>query len=416
MKIDGAGNKPIVLSTLAISMFYNLFWVIVFYYIMTLVDTYLHLLTISFLLFYLLVAQPLRDIIINNILLKALHPDMKSENETEESLLSLQTKEDIFRHFQKYLKAVEISSVFLIIVDNPEMSVFITKNKIIDQLDDQYINTPSLLQYLEYRHEAMYYENLPDNLQETARSNSWITIVPILFRSRVRALAAFPEKLEKRAVQEFSPIFSRAGLILENESLTLNVLKNRVFQKEFDMARQVEKFLIPEPIFKAGAFTFRNLYEFEKEYRFPLLFDSAAGQGSGAITFVIICKISDTSRRSKSIQLFSVQGYFLSYARRAKNLTQLVKWMYQSLVKSSGGLYLQGYLIEISDKGNWKGVHFGRDLAIHLDGTLIELPYHPPLGSQAKGTVKPLPKRKCNSIHYSIKNLHVAEAINSNDK
>lgn len=414
MKIDGIRNKPIMLSTLAVSMFYNLFWVAIFYYLMTLLDNRLHLLTIAFLLFYLLVAQPLRDLIVNNILLKTLYPEMNTDPEDEEEFSNVQTREDIFRYFQRHLKSADIPSVYLLIANNTEQSVHITKNRVSEQLPAKYTNISDLFQYIEFKHDALFAESLPERLRKKSLENGWVTIVPILYRSRMQALAAYPRKLEKKLINRLNPLLLKSALIFENESLTLNVMKNRVFQKEFDMARQVEKFLIPETLFRAGNYQFQNLYDFEKKYQFPVLFDRALSKSKSAAsakTYIILCKISDTSRRSKSIQLFLAQGYFISYAQKAKNLAQLTRWLYNSLVGSSDGLFLQGFLFEVPQKGAWKGVHFGRDLEIRADGKATPLPFRPPLGSQAKPVTGKLSAAKNDSLRFSLKNLIAVEAV-----
>lgn len=385
MKLDIFKNRQVLFSTLVISAIYNLLWVAIYIYFTTRFKGPLIYPTLIFLLFYLLVAQPVRDYIVSQILLRLSYPDVFRESaKVDSEIKNIDTAAEVYHYLRRLVRQWEVGQIHLVYKEEDGSHMVISRNKISAR---SHLKPAELevLHYFQYHESPLHLEDISGNLYEIFLQNKWHTVVPIFFRGRFRGIFAFESRLNKKQILSIQSLSRRSGLILENESMAHKALKNKIFIKEFTFARQIEKFLITGNLSRCGDYIIQNLYN-EKKSPFLVLWERAAGAEENE--YMILCKVSDSSKRARSIHLFSVQGYFLTYAKAAKNSRQILNWLNRSLQSESEGLYLSGFLVEYRNDKKWRVAHFGNGLSIVLEDKQVMLDSTTPLGSEKKPAVK----------------------------
>ena len=416
MKLDIFKNRQVVLSTLLVSAIYNLFWVAVYIYLTTRFSGHLIYPTLIFLLFYLLVAQPVRDYIVSHVLLRSSYPDFFKESaKVDEEIKNIDTAAEVYHFLRRLTKHWETDQIHLVYKEDDGPHVTITRTETINRRELKAAES-KVLHYLQYHESPVYIEEAPENLREIFLENNWYTVVPIFFRGRFRGVFAFEFRLARDQILRIQNLSRRSGLILENESMANKALKNKVFLKEFTLARQIEKFLITGKLSRCGNYIIQNLYN-EKKSPFLVLWERVANHSAKVPgEYMILCKVSDSSKRARSIHLFSVQGYFMTYAKEASSLRRLLGWLNQSLQVESEGLYLSGFLIEFREGQKWRIAHFGNGLSIVINGKATPLEPIKPLGSEKSPTIKMRELKNFDSARFLIKGKPVMQLQADHEK
>jgi len=378
-------QTQIIIYVTIISIIYNLLFLTLFLLIFMQYPKNIVFYTMGFLLFYILVAQPLKDYIITHFLFRVAFPNVEKTLTGTQRDHHLGSKRDIQNFLTWFIKSNNLQHVYLILEGSDQNCFFLTRDREFQAVNPgRYLNK-SLLQYIKMRPESRNIESYPIHLQNFLREQEWQTIMPVLFRSTVIGYLAFPVKLEKKMVSYLDKYIQRIGLIFANESMAESALNTKVFQKEYSLAKRLEKLLINISNESFGNYMVYSPLLNKEKKPFPVLIDKTISGKKNEKHYYLICRISEKTHRSTIMLLFAVQGFFFIASRKTNSLSGLVKKLNTLLFFSETESAIDGVLIEHTTRFGWKISPFGKNVSLEYDGK-TKLVNNTPLGKSEKST------------------------------
>ncbi|MES0488656.1 MAG: hypothetical protein ABUK01_01610 [Leptospirales bacterium] len=249
-------------------------------------------------------------------------------------------------------------------------------------------------------------DSYPIHLQKFLREQEWQTIMPVLFRSTVIGFMAFPVKLEKKMVSYLDKYIQRIGLIFANESMAEKAFNSKLFQKEYSLAKRLEKLLINISNESFANYMVSSPLLNKAKKPFPVLIDKTIAGKKSNKHYYLICTISEKTHRSTIMLLFAVQGFFFISSRKTNTLAGLAKKLNNLLWLSETESAIDGVLIEHTTRSGWKIIPFGKNISIEYDGK-NKLINNTPMGKSGKSTYRVLTFDNFESAVVKIKQHQV---------
>ncbi|MDH4199840.1 MAG: hypothetical protein OEV66_05590 [Spirochaetia bacterium] len=370
----------IIIPILIISIIYNLFWFSIFIYLSLEFSLYRISITILFLLFYIMLAQPAKDYFLHSIFFKLLYPDTSTRVIQDTRIKELVKKSDIPVLLKILLKELNLNAISMITIDHP----FVQENFLRDT--EQTIRKISaqdfmvISKYFQTNLQHTLSIQMPEEIKNIADLYSWNTIIPVYYKSRYFGFLAVRSDGAPRKMIPLEALAGRTGLILENEILTESAINNESFKKEFGFARHVERFLVePKPL-ESGGYQISIDKSSPGITNFPVLFEKSLISNRDDGMYMVFCKISKSNRKMRTMMLFMIAGYFLMVSRYSKNLNQLYKSLNQLLCKNGSEFSVDGFLIEKISSVKWRVCFFGKNIRLKENGQEMKLTPTPPMG------------------------------------
>ncbi|MCB1145553.1 MAG: hypothetical protein KDK41_12770 [Leptospiraceae bacterium] len=209
---------------------------------------------------------------------------------------------------------------------------------------------------------------MPPLLRNYLTEKRVAAVTPIIFRESVIGAIGSSRELNSGEIDSAEFVARRVAVLIENDQMKGSVTRNELLKKEFLLADRVEEFLMRDKPVIAGGYSVSRLSSaWEKKY-FSALFEISVAADESRPSFVLLCRLANASIRANALQLFGVQGYFTAIARQASSVQELAQNLNLALLKHENGkVQLDGFLIEINSDTGIQVLGFGSNLGIKSD-------------------------------------------------
>jgi hypothetical protein len=291
--------------------------------------------------------------------------------------------------------------------------------------DHEKAHTPVLLQDIESI--SIYFRQnvrkslaglMPEEMKIIADRYDWGGLVPIYYKSRYFGFLAVLKGFDVKKLVILEGLAGRIGLIIENEALTESAIKNESFKKEFNLARQIEKFLLVKEVVDTDNYLVsadQNILDRDGVgLSFPVLFEKSIVFTKAASPYFIFCRISKSNRRMRTMRLFMIAGYFLTHSKNCKNLRELYDLLNESLFTNGSEFSIDGFLIQKTSTINWRICYFGKNVQIKCDEKDMDVKNQPSLGKAKKGAFDYIDLKNKNEIVLCINQIPSINILKKN--
>jgi len=378
--------KRLIFPVLFISFAYNVLWFALFLFIVFSYLDYLVILTILFLFFYMAIAQPLKDYLIDILFKQSIAGGSAAMKSPDRSIRKLEKLKDLYGTLAQKVKEYEIDYLCLY-TRYPDFSQKIfTRMETpihIHLTEEQFTRIAELLQGVD---RLIPVGTLQGSALAVAQQNGWKMVIPIYYRSRFIGFIAVSRELRLSAASWLNSLVARIGLLFENENLAESALKNQVFRKEFHVARKMEKLLVNRLIKKIGPFTVRSHFESIEGGNNELLFEYSIFQDQREYLF--FARI-EKSKRGANFILFSILGYFVSATSGGADIAEVCRYLNKYINKSGQGFSIEGILLQFDTDGA-KILLFGSGVSVESDGVVVPHRNKTPVGRSLRSVYNPV--------------------------
>jgi len=373
-------KNKIVIPIFIISVLYNLIFFSVFIYFLLQYQEKRISLTLAFLLFYTLLALPLKDWFIHSVFFKLLYPDAETTHIKDKRIKELGNKSQINPLLGILIRELDMEGLVLVFSGKHvrQNHFYRTSEKKRQQVNHQDIETIS--RYFQQTSRKPLTIFASGDLKIIADRYRWGAFVPVYYKSRYFGFIAMVNEFDAKKIAVIEGLATRIGLIMENDTLTESAIKNESFRKEFSLARQVEKFLFTDKTIQIQNYEISVDPHFLETVSFPVLFEKSIIQLNDHLPFVIFCRVSKSNRRMRTMILFMIAGYFLTHSKNSKNLSSLITKLNKSILANGSEFSLDGFLFQAISTNQIKIHWFGKNVQIKYDGFDNPLDKISPLG------------------------------------
>ena len=377
----------IIIPILVISILYNILWFSVFIYFLFHYPQFRVSLTLSFLLFYILIALPIKDWFLHSVFFKLLYPDTEEILVKDRRIKDLSNTSDIAHLLRTLVKELNINGLIMVTNEKTlnQSLYYRDPDKTRDTISTQDID--SIILYFKQSVRRSLHGLMTEDMKIIADKYDWGALVPIYYKSKFFGFLAVLNGIDLKKIIILEALAGRIGLILENEELTESAIKNESFKKEFTLARQIEKFLLIKDIIEIDNYHVsvdKNLLG-GFSVSFPVLFEKSIRSAEEANPYFIFCRISKSNRRMRTMMLFMIAGYFLTHSKNSKSLHQLFVLLNSSLFDNGPEFAIDGFLMQYTLPEKWRISYFGKNVQIKSDGADIPLKNSASLGKSKDG-------------------------------
>ncbi|GAB4438617.1 MAG: hypothetical protein OHK0011_21350 [Turneriella sp.] len=340
---------------------------------------------VSFLLFHIFIAQPLKDWLISRMGIHARYSVQTGFITFDNRVSRIMRLKDVLEFLGWLIRIWKLSRVRLLVFDDEDQVFFINRNKRVrrmrlkDDLSEEFRQELSLL------NGAKPVTALSPALKTYMQSRRVRFVAPVLFRERLIGLIGLSEIIDRARLPLLDHAVHRIGLALENEQLERTVPRSEFLSKEFRLAEKIERHLSGASRYAAGRFTVQKLDTAWEKKHFSAIFGCAPSDDPDQEThFLMLLRLNVRSTRSNALQLFSTQGYFYSLVRGQRDVAGLAAELNRNLrVNENRSIVLEGFLMSLHSKENLIRLQaFGRHLAYRDDHGWNWIPETPPLGGE----------------------------------
>lgn len=295
----------IILPIFIISIIYNLFWFSIFIYLSLELPLYRTSITIFFLLFYMMLAQPAKDFFLHSIFFKLLYPDAVTTVIKDKRIKGLVKKSDIAVLLKDLIREFNLEGISIITHDHP-----FTQNNFYRDSDQKVMNINNedylvISKFFQENIRSSVSVQITDEIRDIAANYGWKTIIPIYYKSKYFGFLAVQTSSDMKKNITLEALAGRIGLILENEILTESAINNESFKKEFTFARQVEKFLIETKPIDIDQYHITVEKGSSGIAQLPLLYEKSIVEKGSGKNFIIFCKIAKSNKKMRTMILFA---------------------------------------------------------------------------------------------------------------
>lgn len=354
--------------------------------------------SIAFLLAYLIVLIPFRDYTYSLLFKQNRKNDLPNLDSIEFKIHQIINYKDIFQFLSEYVKEWKISGLRIVLYKpHPRIMYYNSRGRrkwIIPRRPE----SREFLQFLLENPSLHNRKDFPPNHRQYLYNIKVSMIFAIVLRNNIIGTIGISDELSDQSIFITEKLARRFALVAENEQLQREIKRAQFLEKEFTLAKRVENLLErKEDVKRCGYIVSKIDKGWQKKY-FPALFevnqnsypddffnlDKQISIDPECPYYIMLVRLSDQSHRSRTMQLFSVQGYFLSLAKTSKNLETLAKRMNQSLTNlENSKIQLDGFLLQFYKKGIWDILPFGKNLRIFEENKWVNIPRSSPLGSRS---------------------------------
>ena len=403
MRLRSFSDKQVLVGSVLLSLAYNLAWFIALLY--TLQSIIFQTIAVTlFLIIYLFLAQPLKDFLFSIFYRAFYDHDVKNNIKIEKRIQAINSIEDIYDFLSYLVKQWNLPRLRLVLYEPEERTLFISKSGHGKWIKFRRKEKTELIDYLRVNQIAQNTEAIPSEIKKYLYNHEVKSLSPVIYREILLGFIGFTDQLDDKQLELCQYVAKRIALLMGNELLKINLPKSVLLQKEFNLARRVESFLTrTEPQEKCG-YNIQLLSKPWQEKYFPAMFDTnitnyPAGffdsllklnfmknlnskpKGEKPLVLILV-RVAQSAYRASALQLFSVQGYFISLTQEARGLLDLLKIFQRTLIEQEdASILLDGFLLYCEPDGTWEIAGFGTDLQIKVDEESIELPVTKPLGN-----------------------------------
>jgi len=374
----------IIIPILFISVLYNLLWFSAFIYVLFQYPDFRVSLTLSFLFFYTMLALPVKDWFTHLIFFSHLYPDTGNILVQDKRIKDLTNKSEIGNLMRILLRELNIAGLVMVTNRKPLVQSSYYRDPEKTHVAVSPGDVDSMLQYFQQGARRSLAGPIPDELKGIVQNYDWGAIVPVYYKSRYFGFIAVAGGIDVKKIGILEALAGRIGLILENEILTESAIKNESFKKEFNLARQIERFLLVHEVVEVAGyrvFTDKKLLA-GAGGSFPVLFEKSVVESPGGSPYFIYCRISRSNPRMRTMMLFMIAGYFLTHSKSAKSLQELFKTLNESLFLNGPEFSIDGFLVHKLSGSHWRLNYFGKNVQVVCDGHEVDLKVGvSPLGS-----------------------------------
>ena len=230
-------------------------------------------------------------------------------------------------------------------------------------------------------------EEYPDELRSYLMKKNTYCVIPILFRSMLLGIFAFPSELKKRQIQIFESIARRLSLIIHNQLLDDKINLSREVEKSFLIARKMEFFLEANDRIKMFDYEVEKIKHGWHTKYFPVYYEvkekGMTDSDKKQKSYVILCRPSKNLHKGAIISLCLIQGYFVSLCESSSNLIKLSSRLHGVIKKTlKQQIYLEGFILLLRPEGI-RIHYFGKQLEMLKDSKKFPFTDSSPLGSNS---------------------------------
>lgn len=405
--------------TILFSIFYNLIWFAVFFVFLRYFSFSPMLVVIGFLIVYLFLAQPLKDFFFLYLYKRFVYRNRSKNTYIENEISRIHTQADIEIFLSNLVKFWKLNALlYSYFFPTPQM-LYITAQGKARSIKAKKSENPLFIQFLRKSPLLIAIDSFPLEVQKELGAIEINTVAPILYRQKLFGYLAFRDSLQSLDAKIISLVTQRIGLTFANEFWRQKVPGYKAMEQEFDTANRVEKLLQMQ----AG----KNIYGYSVGYNvsawddkyFPALLDLRIPEkdSKNQNGFAILARLNNIATRSKSLQLFIVQGYFYSLAQTSPSLEVLVNSLHELLRdRENGKILLDGFLLEISPDRKIRIQSFGSKLSMAIDEDLFFVLPYPSLGKAGTFVCKPQVIASCRQLDLNIQKYTLAQFKKSEHK
>lgn len=345
----------------------------------------LPIVVVSFLFFYIFMAQPLKDWLISRMGMDSKYSVQSGFITFDNRVSRIMRLKDVLEFLGWLIRAWKLSRLRLLVFDEEDLVFFVNRQKRVRRMRLKDDLTEPFRQELSRLNGAKPVTALSPALKAYMQSRKVRFVAPVLFRERLIGLVGFSEIVDRARLPLVDHAAHRIGLALENERLERTVPRSEFLSKEFRLAEKIERHLSGASRYSAGRFTVQKLDTAWEKKHFSAIFGCARSDDPAEEThFVMLLRLSVASTRSNALQLFSTQGYFYSLIRGQRDVAGLSAELHRNLrVNENRSIVLEGFLISLHPAQNLMRIQaFGRHLAYRDESGWSWIRETPPLGAE----------------------------------
>jgi len=396
-----------ILLVTVISVIFNLLFFALFVLFFLRYPDKIIFLTMAFMLFYIVVAQPGKDYLVSLLIFKFGFPKVESSFKNTNKQKQLSTLRDVRVFLNNFLKKNNFEQIYIIFENKDKPFYFLRRDREFRTINPERYHVPEFIEFIKQNPQAKNLDHYPVHLQEVLKEQEWYAVVPIFFRKSIIGFLTLNRNLDKKQMQWLEKYSQRLGLIFENEYMAEKALGNKIFQKEYNTALKIENLLTIPSKESVGALSIVFPYLQKEKRPFPVIMEKSLFHSEVNKHVYLLCSLSKNPQRSGIMLLFAVQGYFFTACRGTKGLSGVCKDLNSLLVTSEAEILLDGALVEITNGGVVKLIPFGSHVSVYSSGKDVSYTTKP-LGLSAD--FKIIEKNLKNNSSLKIKNqtmLHV---------
>lgn len=384
------------------SLAYNLLWLAGYYIFIRSTRTDLMFSGLLFLIAYLAVAYPLKDWLSSRFFVK--QKASRAAVRFEKRLHRINRFQQLPSYLGRLVRSWRLHRLRLIVY-RPELKILMLDRKGRSRWTHfrRKINTQLKDEIATHRKGRNTHE-FPAGLRRTLYARDIRALVPVVFRDDVLGFLAFPRILDKEEMELAELAAARIGIILENEVLKRRIPRSEFMQKEFHVARKIEKYLSSQNLVRAFGYNVRKLEAAWQKKYFSVLYESISSSEEDGRVFFLLARISDSSRRATLLNLFGLQGYFISIAVRCQNVLELAESLQSYLINyENGRLQVDGFIASVDTQGSWDVIFLGTDISMKFDTDWQQPEGQYPLGHSRFNPARRYSSKGAFSILFSIR-------------
>lgn len=378
--------RKILFWGVIVSLFFNVSVLLIYFSVIDIFSPRALSLTGFFLLVFLLVLQPIRDELLSFVAEKIIFAQKLKTSQLEEKAAALNSLEDAFRFLQELVALWEISGIRLVIyLGEGQIYFFRKRGKKVRSIEFRKKENEEFLIYLQNYPQAQNVRFLPQVIRTYLLKRKIRAIAPIYFREEILGFLGFMGFLSEENLEVAEIVAQRIGILLKNENLKTFKGRSATLKREFYLAERIENYLLSRKIPNHLSYELiRPIEEWNKKY-FAALFEFVSCElktDREPLYFVLLVKLSTSSLRMHALQLFAVQGYFISLGSSSPSIELLAEQLQLSLsFLENSKIELEGFLISLDEK-ELSLLYFGSNLSYKCDGVFHVLPESPNLGTK----------------------------------
>lgn len=405
----------IVIPILIISIIYNLIWFSGFISVVIEFQEHKVIITLAFLLFYVIIAQPVKDQFVHSIFFKLLYPDTDSKVIKDRRIKGLTKKKDIKRLLKVMVKELDLKGLSMVSREREIIQENFTAEPKAKNLKITKEDFSILSKYFESGIKEILSGQMPPDLKNLCDAYHWNMIIPIYYKSRFFGFLAVHSGSDYKKTMLLESLAGRIGLVLENEILTDAVIQKKFFKKEFHVARKVEKLLQEKNTIEPPGYLISLENEGQDYFSSALLFEKSIPYRDKDGEFYIFCKISKSHRRVRNMMLFITAGYFFIHSRNNSSLKNLHKNIAQSLHENGLKFGIEGFLVQRLNAFKWRVCFFGPHVRLSADGKAVSVKTTSALGLEKTPQFTSFDFSHKKEVSLSINDSHKVK-IRKNEK
>lgn len=389
--------KSVILKELLYSIIYNIIFFTIYYFLIINFPNKSTYISFFFLLAYLFILIPFRDYTYSLLFIRKRKKSMPNIDVIENRIHQIINFKDIFQFLSEYVKEWKISGLRVVLYKPYPRIMYYNSNGHRKWISMKKPEPYDFLNFLKENPQIHNRKEFSDFHKNYLYNIKIAEIFPIMLRNNIIGTIGTKDELDERSVKITEKIARRLALVSENEQLQKEINRAQFLEKEFSLAKRVENLLERKEDIKRCGYIVSKIDKGWEDKYFPALFEVNQNsypddffnfQRSSSLDpecpyYIMLVRLSNQSHRSRTMQLFSVQGYFLSLAKSSRNLRSLAKRLNSTLKQlENSKIQLDGFLLQFYKKGIWDILPFGKNLQIYRNNQWENIPRSAPMGSE----------------------------------